>query len=208
MEKETSNDFYAILQVNPKADDEIIDRAYRLLAKRYHPDNKDTGDPAKFDILMKAYLVLSDPEQRATYDASYEAFQLHQRDLFLNAPQPGNAVSDRRVYQAILSILYISRRRDTLNPGVAIVYLEKLLGIAEKQLEFQIWYLKEKGWVQRIETGELAITASGVDAVIENEILLRKDRLLPSPEEISSNRGEAEEFNAIRTIAGNLPELS
>ena len=208
MEKETSNDFYEILQVNPKADDEIIDRAYRLLAKRYHPDNKDTGDPAKFDILMKAYLVLSNPEKRATYDASYDAAQVHQKDILLNASQSGSAVSDRRVYQAILSTLYISRRRDTLNPGVAIVYLEKLLGIAEKQLEFHIWYLKEKAWVQRIETGELAITASGVDAVIENEILLRKDRLLPSAEELSSNRRETEEFNSVRTIPGNLPEIS
>jgi hypothetical protein len=86
--------------------------------------------------------------------------------------------------------------------------LEKQLGIAEKQLEFQIWYLKEKGWVQRIETGELAITASGVDAVIENEILLRKDRLLPSAEELSSNRRETEEFNSVKTIPNNLPELS
>jgi len=94
-----------------------------------------------------------------------------------------------------------------LNPGVAIVYLEKLLGIPEKQLESHIWNLKEKAWVHRIETGELAITASGVDAVTENEILLKKDLLLPSADELSSNRREREEPDPIGVIPRNLLEL-
>ena len=57
--------------------------------------------------------------------------------------------------------------------------MEKMLGVPEKHLEFHIWYLREKGWIQRVENGGFAITASGVDAVIENDLPLKKDRLLP-----------------------------
>jgi hypothetical protein len=35
-------------------------------------------------------------------------------------------------------------------------------------MKFHIWYLKENGWIQRIENGMLAITASGVDWVLEH----------------------------------------
>jgi hypothetical protein len=57
--------------------------------------------------------------------------------------------------------------------------LERLLGAQEKNLEFHIWYLKEKGWIARIDTGEYVITASGVDAVVESELSIGKNRLLP-----------------------------
>jgi curved DNA-binding protein len=73
MERESFIDYYKILQLSQGADQETIERVYRLLAKRYHPDNKDTGDAQEFDTLVKAYRALSDPERRADYDAKYEA---------------------------------------------------------------------------------------------------------------------------------------
>ena len=72
MGKETpAADYYEILQVNPRADQEVIERAYRLLAKRYHPDNEQTGDATKFQILIEAYRALSDPEKRAAMAIAY-----------------------------------------------------------------------------------------------------------------------------------------
>jgi len=62
---------------------------------------------------------------------------------------------------------------------VGIFQLEKLLGLSEKHLDFHIWYLKEKGWVERVESGGFAITANGVDQVIEKDILITQDKLLP-----------------------------
>jgi curved DNA-binding protein len=179
MEKEDPADYYEILQVDPRAEQEIIERAYRLLAKRYHPDNIDTGDAGKFEVLMEAYHVLSDPKMRAAYDDNHQAANAYQKDIFSNAPQAGTAEGERRLYQAILLILYFVRRRDSIKPGVGIVELEKVVGLPEKEMEFHIWYLKEKGWIQRLETGEFAITATGVDEVIGNNLLLRKDHLLP-----------------------------
>jgi hypothetical protein len=45
-------------------------------------------------------------------------------------------------------------------------------------MEFHIWYLKEKDWIQRVETGGYAITANGVEVVEENGSISGKDRLL------------------------------
>jgi hypothetical protein len=77
-------------------------------------------------------------------------------------------------------LLYSARRHDPSNPGVGIIDLERLLGCPREHMEFHVWYLKEKRWIQRADDGRFAITAGGVDAVIENDILVRKDRLLPA----------------------------
>ena len=63
-----------MLQINANAEPETVHRVYRLLAQRYHPDNKDTGDATRFRTLTEAYEVLSDPEQRAKYDVVHQQF--------------------------------------------------------------------------------------------------------------------------------------
>jgi curved DNA-binding protein len=186
MNREGLIDYYEILQLNQGADQETIDRVYRLLAKRYHPDNKNTGDAQKFDELVKAYRALSDPERRADYDAKYDAGNSHQLNNYSHAASSKGAEEDRKIYQAILSMLYTARRRDAGNAGVGTFQMEKLLEVPEKYLEFHIWYLREKGWIQRVENGGFAITVSGVDAVIENDLPLKKDRLLPAADEFGS----------------------
>ncbi len=188
MENDPFFDYYEILQVSSNADRETIDRVYRLLAKRYHPDNTGTGDSVKFDALTKAYRALSDPEKRAAYDAKYSNNQTHRWSLFFKTSPADGAAEDRKIYQGILYLLYIARKRDSSHPGVGIVELERLLGFPENHLEFQIWYLKEKGWIQRDESGGYSITASGVDTVIENDILSLRDRFLPAEGESSGSK--------------------
>ena len=62
---------YQQLQVDPAADPEVIDAAYRRLAMRYHPD-RDKSDEAvqRMQVLNEAKRVLSDPLSRARYDAT------------------------------------------------------------------------------------------------------------------------------------------
>jgi hypothetical protein len=147
--------------------------------RRYHPDNQDTGNPEKFTRIVKAHKILSDPETRAAYDVSYEDNRATTVKLFEETTNPDGYEGDKRVCEGILSVLYVSRRRDAERCGLGIVQLERLLACPAKHLEFHIWYLKEKGWVQRLENGMFAITAAGVDRVMDQEsMLLRKDRLL------------------------------
>jgi molecular chaperone DnaJ len=67
-------DYYALLGVSRDADADTLKRAYRRLARQYHPDvNKDPGAEDRFKEIGRAYEVLSDPQTRARYDQFGEA---------------------------------------------------------------------------------------------------------------------------------------
>ena len=65
----TQQDFYDVLGVADGASKEEIKKAYRKLARQYHPDvNKDHGAEDKFKEIQRAYEVLSDDRKRNMYD--------------------------------------------------------------------------------------------------------------------------------------------
>ena len=63
-------DYYEVLGVKKDADENTIKKAYRKLAKKYHPDSNagDAGAEQKFKEVTEAYNVLSDKEKRKLYD--------------------------------------------------------------------------------------------------------------------------------------------
>ena len=63
-------DYYEVLGVDKGADEQTLKKAYRSLAKKYHPDmNPDNKEAEqKFKEVNEAYAVLSDSEKRAQYD--------------------------------------------------------------------------------------------------------------------------------------------
>src|SRR5712692_9929746 len=65
---DTVDNYYAILGVPLDADSETIKRAYRQLARRYHPDLAGPGGAVQMKRINRAYDVLSDPEKRLNYD--------------------------------------------------------------------------------------------------------------------------------------------
>ena len=65
------DDFYAILEISPEADEPAIKRAYRKMSLRFHPD-KSGGNQQKFTKIARAYEVLMDPAKRRAYDLNGE----------------------------------------------------------------------------------------------------------------------------------------
>lgn len=67
---EQKRDYYEVLGVDKNADDAALKKAYRALAKKYHPDMNpgDKEAEKKFKEASEAYAVLSDPEKRRQYD--------------------------------------------------------------------------------------------------------------------------------------------
>lgn len=72
-------DYYEVLGISKTATKEEIKKAYKTLAKKYHPDmNKESGSEEKFKEISEAYAVLSDDEKKQHYDA-YGSADFHQR---------------------------------------------------------------------------------------------------------------------------------
>lgn len=171
-------DHYEVLQVSRNADRETVERVYRLLAKRYHPDNTVSGDEFRFRQVREAYDVLSDPERRARFDVHCDdlagsRWRIFEQDTALDDQQ-----RDQRIFHGVLSLLYAARRRDPQSGGIGALRLEETLGVPREHLEFPMWYLKKRGFVETLSSGEYAITIDGIDSLGTREMSVPKNRLL------------------------------
>lgn len=186
--EEVTDDLYEILQVNPRADVDTIHRVYRLQAQRFHPDNGETGDEERFKHILKAYRVLSDPEQRAAYDARYRITERNRWRLFDTPEEARGVSSEKRKRLGVLSLLYRRRVMQPEQPAITMLELEELLGIPREHLEFTFWYLKENGLVSRSDNNKYQITIKGVDYAEEHAAswLAGEQRLLPAPAQQSA----------------------
>src|SRR6202041_1444183 len=73
-------DYYEVLGVARGADAEAVKRAYRKLARKYHPDvSKEKNAESKFKELQEAYEVLRDTEKRAAYDQLWRDYRTGQQ---------------------------------------------------------------------------------------------------------------------------------
>ena len=171
-------DYYEVLQVNPKADTATIERVFRYLAQEFHPDNLETGNRDFFEMLVRAYQTLKDPETRAQFDVRHQRNQMFRWKLVGEATDDGQFGNDDEMQHRILSLLYVQRRRDVDNPAVGSMGLSQLLGCPIEHINFHLWYLKEKGWIQRTDTGMFVITADGVDQELSNRVGGARQKLL------------------------------
>lgn len=161
-------DHYETLQISPNADPDTIQRVFRLLAQRFHPDNKETGDAERFRAMHEAYSVLSVPEKRAQYDVHHQALRQERWRFAANLKGADDFEIEQQMRCTILEILYARRRAEPGNPSFAPYDLSQLTGQPREHLEFTIWYLIQRKFVTRDDQSRLTITAEGVDYVEQN----------------------------------------
>jgi curved DNA-binding protein CbpA/MinD-like ATPase involved in chromosome partitioning or flagellar assembly len=160
-------DHYETLGIGPQADEETIERVYRTLADRFHPDNPSTGDAKTFLRIGEAYDTLSDQARRAQYNALRQRtkdstrFRLRGREFF-------DGIGGEQLRRlAVLCLLY--RQAASESPGLTVLDLERLTGCTREELGPGLWYLREKKWAKSGEFTEYSITAAGFD-VVENKL--------------------------------------
>lgn len=175
MEQTAFTDYYEVLEISPNANVDTIDRVFRYLAQRYHPDNHQTGNHHRFAEIVRAHEVLRDPVKRVHYDLEHKKHLENGWKIAEEASDTEGLALDSVIQEKLLSILYAKRRRNMQNPGIGNLELERLSGCPREHIEFHLWYLKEKGWISRLENGLLTITVSGVD-----EALMEHNRIQPT----------------------------
>jgi hypothetical protein len=163
-------DHYETLQVSANADTDTIQRVYRMLAQRFHPDNTETGDEAAFRAVLQAFHVLSHPEKRAAYDVQYRASRTLRWKIFHQPSAARGIQGEQQTRRGILALLYTKRLEQPGKPGMIIKDLETLLGCPREHLDFSLWYLKSKSLVSATDSGRYEITAEGVDNFQEAEL--------------------------------------
>lgn len=164
-------DCYEIMQLNPKADADTIHRVHRILAQRYHPDTPDTGNSEMFIRLTAAARILSDPEQRAKYDARYRATKQLQWKIFDQAEAAFGPQGEKAKRRGILGLLYAKTTHNPDHASMTAIDFEELLGVPREHLQAALWYLRGKNQILRGDNGRYTITVAGFDEVESHPLL-------------------------------------
>jgi curved DNA-binding protein CbpA len=167
--------FYDLLQIHPRAEIETIHRVYRLFAARYHPDNLETGDAERFRMIADAYRVLSDPALRAEYDALLGQNVTQAIPIFKSRDFTDGLEAEANIRIGILCLLYAKRRANPDYAALSLLDMEQLMAFPREHLQFAMWYLKSKRYIQQDDRSSFQITADGVefleDQIPTNELL-------------------------------------
>jgi hypothetical protein len=156
-------DHYFVLGIDPKADSEMVRRAFDELKARYESSNTATADPARLEAACLAYEVLSDITLRRAFDrlkgvnqnegvakfSGPEFFELFGRDTVLRV--------------TILCVLYDRRRTHPYTPTLSMRALENILAVTSEELFVALWYLKQRNLVVNDDKSSLQITVDGLD---------------------------------------------
>jgi curved DNA-binding protein CbpA len=194
-------DHYVILNVDPKASAEALQAAHKKLVQKYHPDNPETGNEEKLEAVELAYEVLSDPSLRREFD------KLKGLDLEAAAVQFSGAVFFTElgrsvdVRTAVLCVLYDRRRRKPYTPSLSMRNIENMLNASSEELNFALWYLKQRGFVSTDDKSSLQISVEGMDLLEANRPTQETIMPLVKAESIKAESTEAPESQPKKTPA-------
>jgi curved DNA-binding protein CbpA len=161
--------YYDLLQVSPQAERETIERVYRLLAARYHPDNQETGDAERFRLIQEACEVLRDPVRRKEYDLQFETTATKPLPIFLGKEFTDGIDAEAKIRIGVLCLLYSKRRANPDFAALSLLDMENIMAFPRERLLFALWYLRAKRYVLQDDRSSFIISADGVD-FLESEL--------------------------------------
>ena len=160
---QASGNYYDLLQISPEAESETIDRVYRILALRFHPDNRETGDVERFRMLTEAYQVLRDPAKRREYDQRLDGGPEGPLPIFLAKEFTEGVEAEAKIRIGVLCLLYSKRRANPNQAALSVLDMEGLMAFPREQLVFALWYLRSKRYIIQDDRSSFIISAEGVD---------------------------------------------
>lgn len=192
-------DHYEVLSVEHKAGSEAIQAAYARLSAKFHPKNGSTPDQEKFEAVTLAFEVLSDPELRRDFD-KIKGISGDDKPRFSGLSFFDLYVRDTSLRIALLCVLYDRRRLKPFTPSLSMRHLESILNATSIDLNFALWYLKQKDMVSSDDKSSLQITVAGMDYLQANPpdpdhviCLIREENSAPATESISAMATAVEE---------------
>lgn len=165
MENGTFIDYYEFLMISPTADRQMVEWAARLMLARYDPQKSKTPDEKKCEQVKEAFRTLADPKKRTVYDAELGK-QKPSSTVSVNAEITSQDVADTQTMrQSIMMLLYQAIMRTPRDPDVGRTDLARAVGVTPQDLEFALWFLREKDWIIATQAGSYAITVLGAEWV-------------------------------------------
>ncbi|HUJ48544.1 MAG TPA: DnaJ domain-containing protein [Bryobacteraceae bacterium] len=155
--------YYDLLQISPQAEPQTIERVYRLLAARYHPDNQETGDAERFRLIAEACEVLRNPARRKEYDRQFETSAAKPLPIFLGKEFTDGIDAEAKIRIGVLCLLYSKRRANPDFAALSLLDMENIMAFPRERLLFALWYLRSKRYVLQDDRSSFIISAEGVD---------------------------------------------
>jgi len=167
-------DHYEVLGVDHKAGSDAIQISYARLADKYNPRTGAMPDVEKYESILLAFEVLSDPELRGDFD-KLKGIGEEDKPKFSGMPFFEAYQRDTHLRIALLCVLYDRRRSKPFTPALSMRHLEAIFGASTQELNLALWYLKQRELVLADDKSSLQITVNGMDYLEANP---------PSPESV------------------------
>jgi len=118
----------------------------------------------RFRSITEAYAVLSDPEKRAKYDVVHQKQRDDRWRLIASGAQTENDFEMEQIVRlSVLEALYTRRRLEPTKPGIPFRDFEKMTSRPREHLEFTIWFLQKKHFVEFDDKSNLTLTVEGAE---------------------------------------------
>jgi len=195
-------DHYSILGVDQRASQEAIQTAYARLAQKYHPNTPQSGDRDKYDSVQLAYEVLSDPALRLAFD-NIKGLDQDDANLMFAGMEFFDALGRQAgLRAALLCVLYDRRRKKPSKPSLSNRHIEGIIHATNDELNFALFYLKQRGLVVGDDKSNLQITVDGMDFLERDQPAPAKVFPFIKPAALSVQASSAQ---ALSVHAGTAP---